>query len=43
MIRLLYRRLAMLTYGPWYCRFCGAEFNSEVEGAAHSWAAHGEQ
>lgn len=39
----LIRLLATLAGGPWFCRFCGAPFNSEAEGAAHSWAVHGEQ
>jgi hypothetical protein len=30
-------------YGPWYCRYCGAPFSSEAEGAAHSRAVHGQQ
>jgi hypothetical protein len=35
--------LIPLAYGPWNCRFCGAPFGSEAEGAAHSRAVHGQQ
>jgi hypothetical protein len=37
------RILALVANGPWRCVYCGYEFSSEVEGAAHSRAVHGVQ
>lgn len=40
MRRLGRRLLAVLTYGPWYCTQCGAQYSTDAEGAAHMAAAH---
>jgi len=40
MKKILGGLMAALRYGPWYCTYCGAQYGSDAEGAAHMASAH---
>lgn len=40
-MRALIHHLAVLAAnGPWYCTYCGHQYSTDAEGAAHMASAH---